>query len=226
MQPLPVNEPHILLVLFSGDPEPGFLYSWEDECPVYLPQPGELAPLPDEAMEAAGWGTDYAGRVEQVYAADHLPPHLTGVVEPAPFCQAIVELRTISPEVSPDGFVALGSFEPGDAKVLLPLLEEHGVTFEIQADHSALLQPGRAASLYLGFAPQGSALEVWVSAEQLAHVRKLLRFLYPPEKAPASVPELAAVMPAGGAAVENYAAPATSISARARGEFMTDPDGK
>jgi len=68
----------------------------------------------------------------------------------------------------------LGAFEPTEAKRLLPQLEAAGIPFEIEADNSALLQPGRSAALALGMYPAGSKIVIFVPeatadrAQQLA----------------------------------------------------------
>jgi hypothetical protein len=73
----------------------------------------------------------------------------------------------------------LGAFEPHEAKKVLPLLEAHQIQFEVEADHSALTQPGRAAQFYFGMYPEGSKLAVFVREEDIAKAQKALEPLFP-----------------------------------------------
>ena len=75
--------------------------------------------------------------------------------------------------------IQLGAFEPNEAKRLLPLLESDGIPFEVEADHSALLAPGRTAALYLGTYPEGSKLAVFVREEDLPAALDRVKSLFP-----------------------------------------------
>lgn len=73
----------------------------------------------------------------------------------------------------------VGTFEPFDAKRVLPLLEANGIRFELEMDHSALQRPGRGVDLYLGTYPEGSKLMVFVPESQVATATTLILSLYP-----------------------------------------------
>jgi hypothetical protein len=134
-------------------------------------------------------------------------------------------LRALAPETTEDGFVSLGAFEPSDAKRLLRLLEEHQVPFEVEADHSALMQPGRAVGLYLGMNPTGSRLNIYIPKDHLPYARKLLRWLYPPEKAPPSsfLHSGPASGPPPAPAMEVYTPPSAELRWDQRRDFYAEP---
>ena len=73
----------------------------------------------------------------------------------------------------------LGSFEPLEAKKVLPLLESQQIPFEVEGDHSALFQPNRTLQLYFGMYPEGSKLAVFVRESDLPKARGLLATLFP-----------------------------------------------
>ena len=73
----------------------------------------------------------------------------------------------------------LGAFEPLEAKRLLPALEAQGVAFELEADHSALGQPGRTMEMFLGMYPEGSKLAVFVRESQLAQAQETVKCVFP-----------------------------------------------
>jgi hypothetical protein len=80
---------------------------------------------------------------------------------------------------SGDAMHRLGAFEPAEAKRLLPALEAAGIPFEIEADHSALAQPGRWMQLYFGMYPDGSKLAVFVPESRLEHALAEAQRLFP-----------------------------------------------
>jgi hypothetical protein len=73
----------------------------------------------------------------------------------------------------------LGAFDPMDAKKLLPQLEQAGITFEVEADHTELQRPGRAVQLYLGTYPEGSKLAVFVRESDLPRAQTVITQLFP-----------------------------------------------
>lgn len=73
----------------------------------------------------------------------------------------------------------LGTFEPMDAKRLLPLLEAEHIAFEVEADDSALLRPNRWMSLAVGIYPEGSKVLVFVSESDLPRAMEILETLFP-----------------------------------------------
>ena len=73
----------------------------------------------------------------------------------------------------------VGSFEPREAKKVLPLLEAAGIRFEIEADHSALTQPNRTLELYFGMYPAGSKLAVFVPESQIDRAMTVINDLFP-----------------------------------------------
>jgi hypothetical protein len=129
-----------------------------------------------------------------------------------------------APDEPDDGFRELGTFDPPDAKQVLRLLEENDIPFEIEADHSALMQPGRFLAQQWGMNPAGSRMKVFVPETHLDIALRRLESLYPPERAPASSP----LGPAGPApesdpALEVYTPPATDVRRVERREFYTEP---
>lgn len=73
----------------------------------------------------------------------------------------------------------VGSFEPHEAKKILPKLEATGIRFEIEADHSALAQPNRTLQLYFGMNPEGSKLAVFVPESQIDQAMAVIKDLFP-----------------------------------------------
>jgi hypothetical protein len=73
----------------------------------------------------------------------------------------------------------IGSFEPSEAKRLLPLLEGAQIPFELEADHSRLLTPGRFLQLEFGLYPEGSKLIVFVPQEHESRAEQLVATLFP-----------------------------------------------
>lgn len=73
----------------------------------------------------------------------------------------------------------LGSFEPHEAKKVLPRLEAAGIRFEIEADNSALAQPNRALQLYFGMYPEGSKLAVFVPESQVEPAMAAIKDMFP-----------------------------------------------
>lgn len=208
------TDPHTAIVLLGPDGSEECLSVWRDDPSAAGMETGELLPLPDAAVEAAGDNIEPAGIVAGVHRPDHLPDELRAALpeKPAPGCCRVIAVRVLLPEITDDGFVSLGAFDPSDARQILTLLEEHEVPFEIEADHSALTQAGREVSMYLAMYPRGSQLHIVVDAGHLGHARRILRYLYPPEKPP---PSFRAVGSLPGSppkpAMEVYTAPSTEI---------------
>lgn len=75
--------------------------------------------------------------------------------------------------------VLLGKFEPADSKRLLEALEARGIAFEIAADHSELLRPGRTVEMILGTFPDGSKMAVFVKESDLAAAQNVMRQVFP-----------------------------------------------
>ena len=73
----------------------------------------------------------------------------------------------------------VGGFEPADAKRVLEALEAAGVPFEIEADHSNLLTPGRSLELYFGMYPPGSTLLVFVPGASVTIAQDIVTKLFP-----------------------------------------------
>lgn len=190
------------------------LHTWREPWPLHGVSEGEYLPLPDGAVEAAGWEIDAAAEVERVFVATDLTAELrallTGPLPPE--CQYVFALRAQAPEVTEDGLASLGLFDPRDAKPLLALLEEQGIIFQLEADHSMLNAPGRTVALFTGMYPTGSQLEIFVQAEDLGHARRLLHVQYPPERPPVSPAAVTPAKPAAAPALEVYAPPATALT--------------
>ena len=223
------TEPHALLVLLAIGADPQCLHVWRDEAPASPLHPGDLIPLPDEAIAAAGGNVEQAGEVERVVYRGAVLEDVRALLPEAPAagCACVIVLRALAPEATEDGFVLLGGFEPADARRLLELLEEHEVPFEVESDHSQLLQPGRAVPLYLGMIPAGSCMRIFVHQDSLAHVRKLLDWLYPPEKpAPARARAASGPPGTGSPAMEIYATPQSEIAWEVRRDFYIRPRDK
>ena len=223
------TDPHALILLLGNEEIPRCLHVWRDEAPAAVLQAGDLVPLPDAALEAAGGNIEAAGEVDRIFFPGELTEDVRAMLpeSPAAGCACVIVLRTLAPEVTEDGFVLLGGFDPADAKPLLRLLQEHEVPFEVEADHSELLQPGRTVSLYLGMGPRGSCLRIFVQKDHLGHVRKLLRFLYPPENSAAMAARRSGdpIAP-GSPAMEVYAPPKADISWEVRRDFYIRPGEK
>ncbi len=223
------TDPHALILLMEAGKGPRHLLIWRDEAPASPLHPGDLVLLPDEAIAAADGNIEQAGEVERVVYRGALPADVRELLPEAPAagCESVIVLRALAPEVTDDGFVLLGGFEPADAKRLLSLLEEHEVPFEVEADHSELLQPGRAVPLYLGMIPAGSCMRIFVKQENLGHVRKLLHWLYPPEK-PVAARLHSAAGPSGpgNPAMEIYATPKSELAWEVRRDFYIRPGDK
>ena len=222
------TDPHALILLLGAEPGSPCLHVWRDEAPAAALQAGDLIPLPDEALEAAGGNIEPAGEVDRVFFHGELPGDVRAMLTdgPAEGCSCVIVLRVLAPEVTEDGFVPLGAFDPADAKPLLRLLEEHEVPFEVEADHSELLQPGRAVGLYLGMGPAGSCLRIFVHHEHLGHVHKLLRWLYLSEK-PGTLPARRSGDPGspGNPAMEIYSPPRSDLSWEVRRDFYIRTGG-
>lgn len=225
MEKLTDHDPHALMVLMGPEGDGPALYVWREEVPPVDLQPGDVVPLPDAAVEAAGDEYEVAALVEGCHPPANPPLAVAGMLPApaAPGCRVVVVTRALLPEVAEDGTVLLGDFDPPDARRLLRLLEEHEVPFEIEADHSALMQPGRAVSLYLGMGPTGSRMNVHVPVEHLPHSRKLLRYLFPPEVPPAGL-RGGPPLPPPAAPLEVYTAPATDVSVNRHRTFYAGPE--
>lgn len=73
----------------------------------------------------------------------------------------------------------VGTFDPLEAKKVLPLLEANGIRFELEADDSALTRPDRGLQLYLGMYPEGSKLLVFVPESQVEKALAAIHTLFP-----------------------------------------------
>ncbi|HRE84067.1 MAG TPA: VOC family protein [Opitutaceae bacterium] len=98
--------------------------------------------------------------------------------------------------------VLLGKFEPADSKRLLEALETNGIAFEIAADHSELLRPGRTVEMILGTFPDGSKLAVFVKERDLAAAQNVMKKVFPEFQA--VVPPPMAYKPEGAPTVSPY----------------------
>lgn len=83
----------------------------------------------------------------------------------------------------------LGKFEPADSKRILSALEENKIPFELAADHSELVRPGRTANMILGTYPDGSKLAIFVPEAEFAAAQQALYTVFPELKAAAFKPE-------------------------------------
>ena len=130
------TDPHALILLMEVGKGPRCLFVWRDEAPASPLHPGDLVLLPDEAIAAADGNIEQAGEVERVVYRGALPEDVRALLPEAPAagCECVIVLRALAPEVTDDGFVLLGGFEPADAKRLLSLLEEHEVPFEVDGE--------------------------------------------------------------------------------------------
>jgi hypothetical protein len=80
---------------------------------------------------------------------------------------------------APEMLHQLGAFEPHDAKRVLSLLEAEKISFEVESDHSALVEPNRALQLYFGMYPEGSKLAVFVREPDLPRAVQLIAQIFP-----------------------------------------------
>ncbi len=71
------------------------------------------------------------------------------------------------------------TLDPSDAKHLAALLEKEAIPFELSADDSALLMPGREVMMSLGMYPEGSKIVVSVPEDKAAKATELLNQLFP-----------------------------------------------
>lgn len=218
------TDPHFLMVLLDDGK---CLHTWRDTACSVTPQPGDPVPVPEDTPDSFNAAFEPFASVENVFYPEDLPGAVREALPhpPAEGCRRIVTLSATNRTASPDGFESLGLFEPSDAKQLLRVLEENDVPFEVEANHAALKQPGREVSMYLGMYPTGSQMEIFVPAAHLDYGLKLMRWLYPPEKAPPpgrskSDPPAPPAKPA----LEVYAPPAADVSWDRRRDFYSEPD--
>jgi hypothetical protein len=80
---------------------------------------------------------------------------------------------------SEDLWCQIGSFEPTEARRLLPLLQQAQIPFELEGDHSRLLAPGRFLQLEFGLYPEGSKLNVFVPQEHELQAQQIVISLFP-----------------------------------------------
>jgi len=71
-------------------------------------------------------------------------------------------------------FGMLGPYPPRDAERVIAVLEEAGIAFDVESDHSALNDPMRHVALYFAMAPEGSKLGILVRAEDFDRAEKLV----------------------------------------------------
>jgi hypothetical protein len=88
-------------------------------------------------------------------------------------------------DASPSPDHLLGKFEPSDAKRILEEFERQLIRFEVAADHSELLRPGRTQDLFFGMYPEGSKLAIYVDADASAKADAIVQQLFPVFKDPA-----------------------------------------
>ncbi len=81
---------------------------------------------------------------------------------------------------SPDEMMhQVGGFDPKDARRVLEALEAAGIRFEIEADHSDLLQAGRTVQMALGMYPTGSKVLIFVPEMAITSAQEIIAHLFP-----------------------------------------------
>jgi len=73
----------------------------------------------------------------------------------------------------------IGAFDPSDAKRVIAALETAAIPFEVEADHSALAQPGRWVALSLGMPTEGSKLAILVPESRIDQALAEVKRLFP-----------------------------------------------
>ena len=71
----------------------------------------------------------------------------------------------------------LGAFDPEEATRLAELLDQHGVTYEIETDQSALTGSNDFPGLQFGVNPESTKILVFVPEPELAKAQELLGHL-------------------------------------------------
>jgi hypothetical protein len=71
----------------------------------------------------------------------------------------------------------LGAFDPSEATRLVELLEQNGVTFEMETDQSALSGSNDFSGLQFGVNPEGAKILLFVPEAELSKAQELLRRL-------------------------------------------------
>lgn len=88
-------------------------------------------------------------------------------------------VRAVDAAEPEERWCQVGSFEPMEAKRVIPLFEQHQVPFEMEADHSRLQAPFRFLQLEFGLYPEGSKLLLFVPEKEEARAQQLLATLFP-----------------------------------------------
>lgn len=223
------NDPHVLLILLDNESDARSLHVWSDTAELATTQPGDYLPLPEEAIEAGGdLVLEPAAEALRIHPPSSLPENVRILLPATPSegCRAVIELRLAGPEITEDGLATLGSLDPQDAKRVLRHLEEYGIPVDVEPDHSALSQPGRDVSLYLGMNPPGSRVKLSVPAERFREAWQVWLWLFPPgiERPPparrvSSGPADESARPA----MDVYTAPSSEITWSDRRDFYTEP---
>ena len=68
----------------------------------------------------------------------------------------------------------LGPYPPRDAERVIAVLEEEGIPFDVESDHSALNDPMRHVALYFALGPEGSKVGILVKAEDFDRAERLV----------------------------------------------------
>lgn len=71
-------------------------------------------------------------------------------------------------------FGLLGPYPPADAERVIAVLEEAGIPFDVESDHSKLSDPMRHVALYFAMGPEGSKLGILVRAEDFERAGRLV----------------------------------------------------
>jgi hypothetical protein len=223
------HDPHVLLILLDNESDSRSLHVWSDSAELAATQPGDYLPLPDEAIAAGGdFVLEPAAEALRIHPPSSLPETVKALLPATPSdgCRAVIELRLAGPEITEDGLAILGSLDPREAKRVLRHLEEYEIPVDVEPDHSALRQPGRDVSLYLGMNPPGSRVKLSVPADRFREAWQVWLWLFPPgiERPPpvrrvSSGPADESAKPA----MDVYAAPASEITWSDRRDFYEEP---
>lgn len=74
----------------------------------------------------------------------------------------------------PPEYGLLGPYEPRDAERVIAVLEEEGIPFDVESDHSALNDPMRHVALYFALGPEGSKIGLLVKTEDFERAERLV----------------------------------------------------
>jgi hypothetical protein len=216
-------EPHLQMLLFHA----GIcLAVWREEQVAGHPETGQVAPLPESALDACGWQFLQEAEVAACFLPDRIPPHVREALgeDPSAHCTLVLELTAVEPERAEDGMVLAGTFDERSARMVLERLEHDGLSFEIELDHDAMTRSSRADTMFLIPTAPSPCVRVWVPVEVFAHAQRIIRWALPPETAPrrtsrAVRPE--GPVPAPSPSMEIYASPSADLQSGAgRGQFL------